>query len=156
MFDFQNVKDLLIIFLLLLILYSLHKKNVHLIVRRSFVVIVYQISKFSPRSRKLIVFGGENGTGFRGNTKYLFYEATHYEKIKCVWILKTAEAIQAVRDQGFEAYSHKSLKGVYYQLRAKTIVHSHSVHDDFNKIFLGGAISVSTWHGVGLKKSVGS
>src|SRR5690606_37771511 len=103
-----------------------------------------------------VVFGGESGQGFRGNTKYLFLEMNKNNNISCVWITKNNQVVRQVNELGYEAYHHHSIKGIIYQLRAKVIVHSHSINDDFEKSLLGGAISYNTWHGVGLKKVWGA
>jgi CDP-glycerol glycerophosphotransferase (TagB/SpsB family) len=76
--------------------------------------------------------------------------------IRCVWISKENAVVSDIRNRGYEAYKHQSLKGIYFQLRAKLAIHSHSINDDFNKVLLGGAISYNTWHGVGLKKVWGA
>ncbi len=110
----------------------------------------------SKKNKNLIIFGGENGKAYRGNTKYLFEEITKIENLQSVWIAKNKETIKQIRDQNQQAYYHRSLKGMVLQLRASTAVHSHSIHDDFNKVLLGGVTSINTWHGVGLKKGLGS
>ncbi|MCR2821433.1 CDP-glycerol glycerophosphotransferase family protein [Lederbergia panacisoli] len=151
----ETVQIILLILILLSVNRPLLKKS-KLIGKRTLVVMVHLLSKLVPKSRKLVIFGGENGQGFRGNTKYLFLEMTKNPDIKCVWISKNNKVIAYLLRQGFHAHKHHSLKGIYYQLRAKLVIHSHSINDDFSKSFLGGAISYNTWHGVGLKKVWGA
>ena len=151
--------DYIQIILLLLILLSVnHKplKKLKLIAKRALVVSLHFCSRAIPKKRNLIVFGGENGRGFRGNTKYLFLEMRKKPQLDCVWISKNDQVVAQLNQQGYQAYKHHSPKGVYYQLRAKLVIHSHSINDDFSKSFLGGAISYNTWHGVGLKKVWGA
>ncbi|MBS4218972.1 CDP-glycerol glycerophosphotransferase family protein [Bacillus sp. FJAT-49711] len=148
--------QLILLFLILLSVNRPLLKKSRLICKRTIVVMIHFLSKFVPKSRKLVVFGGENGQGFRGNTKYLFLEMSKNPDIKCVWISKNNKVTSYLLRQGFQAYIHHSLKGIYYQLRAKLVIHSHSINDDFSKPFLGGAISYNTWHGVGLKKVWGA
>ena len=124
--------------------------------QRLVTVLIYNLLRIVPRSKKIIIFGSENGNAFRGNPKYLFYELRKIEGMRCIWIFKNNQAVQDVRRQGYEGYHYMSWKGIYFQLRAKNILHSHSINDDFNKVLLGGAISVNTWHGVGLKKVWGA
>jgi len=155
----NNQLELLIIVLLVLILLSVNRpllKRCRLLGKRTIVVSVHFLSRFIPKSKNLIVFGGENGQGFRGNTKYIFLEMVKNPVIRCVWISRSSKVVNTLRKQGFQAHKHHSLKGIYYQLRAKLVVHSHSINDDFSKSFLGGAISFNTWHGVGLKKVWGA
>ncbi|MBS4200620.1 CDP-glycerol glycerophosphotransferase family protein [Bacillus sp. FJAT-49732] len=154
----MNIQMLQIV-LLFLILLSVNRpllKKIRLIAKRTVVVAIHFLSKLVPKSRNLVVFGGENGQGFRGNTKYLFLEMATNTDLHCVWISKNNKIISYLLRQGFHACKHHSLKGIYYQLRAKLVIHSHSINDDFSKSFLGGAISYNTWHGVGLKKVWGA
>ena len=155
----MNSLEALKLILLVLILLSVNRpllKKCRLISKRTLVVTIHFLSKFVPKSSKLVVFGGENGQGFRGNTKYLFLEMAQNPKLRCVWISRNNRVISMLTKQGYEAHKHHSLKGIYYQLRAKLVIHSHSINDDFSKSFLGGAISYNTWHGVGLKKVWGA
>ncbi|MFD1037156.1 CDP-glycerol glycerophosphotransferase family protein [Virgibacillus byunsanensis] len=151
--------DILIVILLILILISVNAsliKKIRLISKRTLVVIIHFLSKLVPKSSKLVVFGGENGQGFRGNSKYLFLQMVEDEKLKCVWISRNNQVVKDLVNKGYTAYKLHSLKGIYAQLRAKLVIHSHSINDDFSKSFLGGAISYNTWHGVGLKKVWGA
>ncbi|MFD1426146.1 CDP-glycerol glycerophosphotransferase (TagB/SpsB family) [Kroppenstedtia sanguinis] len=127
-----------------------------LFTRRLIGVIIYNVARIFPRNSHLVVFGAEGGNGFRGNPKYLFLQIQQDPRLRCVWVLKNPQAVKQVRDLGYEAYTCHSRKGIRYQLRAKYFIHSHSIHDDFNRYFLGGAVSVNTWHGVGLKKVWGA
>ncbi|MFC5465620.1 CDP-glycerol glycerophosphotransferase family protein [Lederbergia graminis] len=151
----QWIQIILLILIFIAVSSSLVKR-VRLLGKRAFVVTIHFLSKLVPKSRKLVVFGGENGLGFRGNTKYIFLEMVKNPDYRCVWISKNNRVITMLRKQGYEAYKHHSLKGIICQVRAKLVIHSHSINDDFSKAFVGGAISYLTWHGVGLKKVWGA
>lgn len=151
--------DLLQVILLILILLIVSVpiiKKCKLLGKRAIVVTIHFLSKFVPKSKNLIVFGGENGQGFRGNTKYLFLAMEQNPAIECIWISKNDQVASELSNKGYIAYKHLSFKGIVAQLRAKLVIHSHSINDDFSKTFLGGAISYNTWHGVGLKKVWGA
>lgn len=155
----MNKIDITQIVLLILILLSVNRpllKKGRLIAKRTVVVTVHSLSKLLPKNNQLVVFGGENGQGFRGNTKYLFLKMNEDKQLQCVWISRNSEVVSFLTKKGFQAYKHNSLKGIYHQLRARLIIHSHSINDDFSKAFVGGAISYNTWHGVGLKKVWGA
>lgn len=155
----MNKIDITQIVLLVLILLSVNRpllKKGRLIAKRTVVVTVHFLSKLIPKNNQLVVFGGENGQGFRGNTKYLFLKMHEDKQLQCVWISRNSEVVSSLTKKGFQAYKHNSLKGIYHQLRARLIIHSHSINDDFSKAFVGGAISYNTWHGVGLKKVWGA
>lgn len=152
----QNIIQIII---LVLILISVNKnliKKTRLILKRTIVVTIWYLSKLIPKSKNLVVFGAENGRGFRGNPRYLFLRMVKNSNLTCVWISKDPKTVSELTDMGFLAYKHNSLKGIIYQLRAKLVIHSHSINDDFYKVLLGGAISYNTWHGVGLKKVWGA
>lgn len=153
------MQNIIQIILLVLILISVNKnliKKTRLILKRTIVVTIWYQSKLIPKSKNLVVFGAENGRGFRGNPRYLFLRMVKNSNLTCVWISKDPKTVSELTDMGFLAYKHNSLKGIIYQLRAKLVIHSHSINDDFYKVLLGGAISYNTWHGVGLKKVWGA
>lgn len=148
--------QLIILILILITINIKFLRKCKLLLKRAFVVIVRGLSKWVPKSKNLVVFGGESGQGFRGNTKYLFLAMENLEDLKCIWITKNPKVVKQLHELGYEAYTHHSAKGIYYQLRAYLVIHSHSINDDFEKSLLGGAISYNTWHGVGLKKVWGA
>ena len=115
------------------------------------VIILFNLSKLSVRSPKIIVFGGECGRYFGGNPKYLFIESNKNPHVRNIWITKSKPVVNQVRELGFQCFYYRSLRGMYYQLRAQTCIHSHSITDDFNRVLLGNATVINTWHGVGLK-----
>ncbi|WP_330949204.1 CDP-glycerol glycerophosphotransferase family protein [Virgibacillus sp. MG-45] len=155
----MNIVDIIQIGLLILIFISVNKsmiKKGRLIGKRSIVVVIHFLSRLIPKSNRLVVFGGESGQGFRGNSKFLFLMMTKHPDLTCVWISKNDRVVEQLRAEGYLSWKHHSWRGIYYQLRATLVVHSHSINDDFSKSFLGGAISYNTWHGVGLKKVWGA
>ncbi|MBL5802213.1 CDP-glycerol glycerophosphotransferase family protein [Heyndrickxia sporothermodurans] len=155
----MQIQNTIQIILLILILISVNKnliKKSKLILKRTVVVTTWYLSKLYPKTKNLVVFGAENGRGFRGNPKYLFLEMVKNPELTCVWISKDPNVVSELTEKGYLAFKYKSLKGILYQLRAKLVIHSHSINDDFYKVLLGGAISYNTWHGVGLKKVWGA
>lgn len=122
-------------------------------IRKLFSGILYYSLIWFPRSKKIMLFGGEQGKSFDGNTKYLFLEAAKVPGLRPVWICKSGKLAKKIRAMGYEAYTSRSSKGIWLQLRAKTIVLSSSLKEDFFFIPLYGATSVNLWHGVGLKRS---
>lgn len=142
--------------LLFVVIVGVFRKKLKVLTRRLVGVLLYNTVRFFPRNGRIIVFGSESGRGFRGNPKYLFLRMQRDPRIRCVWILKDRRVVEYLNRKGIEAYYYHSLKGIYFQLRAKVFIHSHSIHDDFNRYLLGGSVSIDTWHGVGLKKVWGA
>lgn len=128
------------------------EKRTSIFIKRIVGVIVYNMFKVFPRNNKVIVFGSQNGKDIGDNPKFIYNEMKKKTSYKFIWILKNKSNVLKNMQEGYECYYYKSLKGIYYQLRAKTFIHSHSINDDFLRVLLGGATSINTWHGVGLKK----
>lgn len=114
-------------------------------------LIPFYLSWLLPRDKKLVLFASD--FGFSGNPKYLFLEAQKHPEIHAVWITKTPSVYKQISKLGYEVYMCKSKKGFRMQLKAGTLIHSHSIREDFNYIAVAGATSINTWHGVGLKRS---
>ncbi|OPJ65057.1 CDP-glycerol glycerophosphotransferase family protein [Clostridium oryzae] len=125
-------------------------------IKKTIVLIIYDLSALSIRDKNMIVFGSQNGTDIGDNPKFLYNEIKKRAIYRLIWILKDKENVRKNQSLGYECYYHKSLKGIYYQLKAKYFIHSHSINNDFANMFLGGATSILTWHGVGLKKAWGA
>lgn len=104
-----------------------------------------------PRSRRICVFGAWLGKKFADNSKALFIEAQKHKELHVIWIAKDQEVVDMVRQEGYEAYTWFSVKGIWYQLRAKYAVISNGI-SDLKHAFLGNAVFINLWHGVPLKK----
>ena len=117
--------------------------------------IIFLISYIFPKANKFILFGAWAGKSVSDNSKYLFeyfldYESDSYE---CYFVTKNKSTISQVdadyRDNVLYAYS---LKGIYYQLRAKTYVYSSGYSDFIRAMITRRNTKVNLWHGVPLKK----
>lgn len=116
-------------------------------------IAVFKTLSLARKDKDLVLFGADNGDGFAGNPKYLFLHAVKHPEIHCAWITKNQGVYDAMKAQGYEVYLFDSREGRRMQLHAATLVHSHSIKEDFDYHLVGGATSVNTWHGVGLKQS---
>lgn len=113
--------------------------------------LIYYALYLAPRDKSLVVFGSD--FGFSGNPKYLYLELLKHPDYRAVWITKDQSVYDLIKKHGYEVYMCDSREGRRMQMRAATLVHSHSVKEDFDYHLVGGAVSVNTWHGVGLKRS---
>lgn len=156
--------ELLGIILLLVVLCLLHIERIKKMVWKQIAVIriflkrmlhgaLFYLLWLVPRKKDLVVFGADNGSAFAGNPKYLFQEAQKHPSIRPVWITKNSEVCQRMMEHGYAVYMSSSWKGIWTQLRAGILIHSHSIIEDFCYLFVGGATSINCWHGVGLKRS---
>lgn len=110
------------------------------------------LGKYIPRSNKIWLYGGI-GKRFIDNSKYLFIILNESEKnIKHIWITDFEEDEAFLKSKGFLCYRKKSLKGVYFSLRAKVYIYSSQPNDINTYAFSGGAFKFNLWHGLPLKK----
>ena len=113
--------------------------------------VVMYLSCFFPRSRKIYIFGAWLGEQYADNPKYLFLEAQHHPQIRPIWITKNPDVCKKIRSMGYEAYMFNSVRGIFFQLRAKYVIVCNGI-SDVNHTFMGRAVFLNLWHGVPLKK----
>ncbi len=114
----------------------------------------YLATKVIPKKKHLWIFGAWFGTRYSDNPKAFFEYINNEQKhIHAVWICKDDGVVEQVRKLGFTAYHEKSLRGIYYQLRAQFVFVCQSLHDDIYAPCIGKkTIVVNLWHGLPLKK----
>ncbi len=113
----------------------------------------YLFSKFFPKDENLWLFGADNKNSFEGNSKYLFLylQQLKPKDIKSFWITNNKKLISELKERGYSVLYYRSLKGVYYCLRAKVWFYNH-YSSDISFWFSGGAFKVNLWHGTPIKK----
>lgn len=110
---------------------------------------LYFISKFSLRTKKILLVGGQSG--FRDNSKYFYLEAIkRFKNINIYWISKTKEEAIYLRKNKINAYYKWSAKGVLLSLRAYIYVYDSYV-SSINIWTSGSSIKINLWHGIGIK-----
>jgi len=135
---------------------KIYNTNLSLIIRRAlglFLYPAYLLSFLSPRNKKIWVFGYPNEKGFSDNSKYLFLYIVNNrkDKIKAIWISKNKSISKELNKKGYDAYYNKSLKGIYYVLKAKYFFVDSSSYE-INYWLSGGARKIMLWHGSPFKK----
>lgn len=118
-------------------------------------IIVFNLCRLIPfRDKRLWIYGAREGCKYDENAKYMFeyMNENHTGHIRSVWLTDNMEALQLVRDKGYEAYLNKSWKGMMLQLRAGVILYCHGLIDFGTVPLIGGAELVALWHGMGFKK----
>lgn len=123
------------------------------IAKNFFLTIFYSsISIFIRRSKKIWAVGGWSGKRFADNSKYIFLYINHYdEDLDVVWITKDNEINEELNGLGYKSYLSRSLKGVYYSLKASVHIVDQN-QNDINPWAASSALTVNLWHGIGLKK----
>lgn len=114
---------------------------------------IYFISFLMPRNKKVWLFGSTFGYRFADNPKYLYiYLHQHMrDKVCTIWISRDKSIVKLLRDRGYQSYYLKSLKGIWFCLRAKVYIYDNYSKDICFSLS-GGAIKVNLWHGIPLKK----
>lgn len=118
-----------------------------------FLVPVYWASHLMIRKKNLWVIGSTFGRRWADNGRYLYLYLNQQqsEQVQAVWISRKKEIVSFLRQNGYPAYYVRSLKGIWYCLRAKVYL-----YDNYTKDICfwtsGGAIHMNMWHGSGNKK----
>ncbi|MEQ9880619.1 CDP-glycerol glycerophosphotransferase family protein [Pectobacterium brasiliense] len=115
------------------------------------------ISSLIPKNKNIFLFSSWMGLKYSDNPKYLMEfilkNKDIYKNIKCVWIVKNKEILKTIKNKDIEVIYFRSLKGIWYQLRAKVIFFTHSVKSEYLSYVIGhNTLRIQTWHGVPLKK----
>lgn len=118
-----------------------------------FLIPVYWLSFLMPRSSKIWVVGSTFGNRWADNARYFYLYLCQHQSlnVKAVWITRKKEIASFLQSKGYTAYYVRSLKGIWYCLRAKVYV-----YDNYTKDICywtsGGAVHINLWHGSGNKK----
>lgn len=117
--------------------------------------IIYMISGFFPRNKKVWVFGAQKKQ-FYCNPKHFFIwtSLNRSSDISCIWLSESEETVETIRGLGLPAERSDSIKGVFYRLRAGFYFYNCSIKD-IGFQFSKGAVCINLWHGVPLKKIEG-
>ena len=120
------------------------------------------ISLISVRSKNIIVMGlrtprthlnCKSKDYFMHNTKYLYLFLKNNTNLKLIYLCDDKKMIKIFNSYGYyNVYTRKSLKGIYYSLRAKYWLYDDAKFDVNNSFLSGGAVCINLWHGIPLKK----
>ncbi len=100
----------------------------------------------------LLIFGGNLGKAFLGNTKYLFLYFNKYSNYKCLWISRSKEIVKHLQEQGFNSLYAFSLRTFFKLRSARCIFITHGEGDILPIEFSPQTQIILTWHGNPMKK----
>ena len=104
-----------------------------------------------PRNPRLVVMGSPLDR-FADNAAYLFvHMSEHQRSLRPVWISGSSEVVERLREHGYRAERRWSWRGVIASARAGAYVYS-AYRSDINAWLSAGAVSVSLWHGIPIKR----
>ncbi len=113
----------------------------------------HALSAVFPRSRRIWVFFCWDGKRFSDNAKWLFLHCAQNEQLGVTPVLMTRSpsVLRQVRAAGLRGFRPKTLRGLWWRLRAGIYILDNAVGDH---LFWGSAraVRVNLWHGIPLKK----
>ena len=132
---------------------------------------IYWFSFLFPRSKNIWLFGSTFGKRFADNPRYFYLYISQMTKkladttddvsdrdscmingkpIRSIWISHSKEIVEFLQQNGYEAYYHHSIQGIWYCLRGKVYCFDN-YSKDISFWLSGGALKLNMWHGVGNK-----
>ena len=115
-------------------------------------IIFFIFIKIIPKKKNLFVFGDRAGLRFADNSRHLFiYLNKNHKEFRCIWITKSLDIYNVLREKNYEVYYSNSLKGIYYCLIAEWHLFNF-VEDDINRNITKFSKCILLWHGVLPKK----
>ena len=116
-----------------------------------FATVLGMVLRRVPRDPKLVAFGAPLDR-FADNSAYLFLHMSQASiHLEPVWISGSRQVVADLRRRGLAAQVRWSVGGVRACLRAGSYVYS-GYRSDINHLLAPGAVAVSLWHGVGIKR----
>ena len=104
---------------------------------RIILAISYFLSFIIPRSKNILIFGGDKGLRFADNSRYMFiYSSLNTDK-KCIWLSHDERIVKEIREMGFTAYLRKEPVGLYYGFRGKWHIFDVSLSDTYSYSSMG-------------------
>lgn len=121
-------------------------------------------SLFWKRDEGVVLFGAWFGNRFADNSRFLYqYLSSNKEKLNLshvVWVSRSSQIVNELKQQGYEAYLMDSKESIYFHKISKY----HFICESCNNIFANGgdiltqysygANRINLWHGVGAFKLV--
>ncbi|MGL5056687.1 MAG: CDP-glycerol glycerophosphotransferase family protein [Fusobacteriaceae bacterium] len=115
------------------------------------------IQKIIKKDEKIIILGSWFGERYSDNSRYLYEylnsNKKRYNLKKVIWITQNINIFQELKSQNKEVYMKKSIKSIFYHLKAKYHIIDQSTNDIFGKLSSSSeTIKINLWHGIPLKK----
>lgn len=105
------------------------------------------LSKIIKRDKNIWIFRGF-ADNYVDNSKYLLEYVNSNTNITSIWLTNKVDTCEEVIKKGFSCYMKKSIKGIYFAIKAK--FHFYGDYNDY--LTSQGAITINLWHGIPLKK----
>lgn len=133
------------------------------IIKITYILLKKIVSLITIRNKQIIIMGlrapitkwnNSSKDYFMHNTKYMFLKLSKQNTdYKFVYLCDNENMQAELLKRGFKnIFTRKSLKGIYYALRAKYWLYDDSKIDIINPLLSGGAICINFWHGTSWKR----
>ena len=118
-----------------------------------FDLVIFHFSKFFRGNvdDNLIIFGGNHGKYFGGNTKYLYLYLKETTDYKLFWMSKSLNLNKKLEKQGIKTIYAYSLKAIKMLRKARAVFVTHGTTDILPIKFSPRTVHVQTWHGGDIK-----
>lgn len=112
---------------------------------------VYWVSRLTPRSKNVWVFGAWFGDRYTDNSRHLFeFVAAHVDDVQPVWLTRSAEIRDSLREAGYRAEVASSMRGYLVSMRAAAAFLVSSRWDVNRFCYVPHVFNL--WHGIPLKR----
>lgn len=118
-------------------------------------MLLFNCCKLIPgRDKNIWVFGAWEGKKYDDNSRFLFefINKNYKNQIRAVWLTLEQKTVNEITKLGYEAYSINSKEGKKIALQAGVAIYTNGLIDFGKFPLVGGALIVSLWHGMALKK----
>lgn len=122
------------------------------IIRFILVAICKLVLTFIPKDKELILFTSWFGKKYGDSTRYMFEYLLNKERHKPVWVTSDSMLYESLKANSLPVVYSYSLKGIWYQIRAKMLVSSIQTAD-YNYLFLRNCVFFDLDHGFALKQA---
>lgn len=114
-------------------------------------LLIYSLRIIIPNQKGLWIFGAWGGEKYLDNPKYLYeYVSKNKKNIRAIWLTHNEQVIKDLREKGKRVYKIKSVKGLYYSIRATHAFISHGLVD-VNRYATYKLKVIQNWHGTPIK-----
>lgn len=119
--------------------------------RRIIIIVLKGLLTFIPKDNKLILFSAWFGKKYADSSMYEYEYLLNNSDYKVFWYTRSLDIYNDLVSKGNPVLYSKTLKAIWYQIRAKVLVTAIQT-DDFNPYFFRKCICVDLDHGFVIKQ----
>ena len=116
------------------------------------IIVLKVIISVVPKDKRLIMFSAWNGQKYADSPMYMYEYLLPQKEYKVFWYTKNESVYDMLRQKQMPVIYSKSLKGIWYQIRAIMLVSSIQL-GDYNPYLLSRCVYYDLGHGFPIKES---